>query len=135
MFLSMLNSKQKDMFRELCVYLINVDNDVDEREVTMLQAYCDEMGIPFSEKVAYNNMDDLMKDICEISSESEKRIIAFELIGIVYADQLIKDEEYDCISTFSEISGIPATVMKRFEKSVKDIYTINSELINIINNV
>lgn len=72
MFLSMLNSKQKDMFRELCVYLINVDNDVDEREVTMLQAYCDEMGIPFSEKVAYNNMDDLMKDICEISSESEK---------------------------------------------------------------
>lgn len=50
MFLSMLNSKQKDMFRELCVYLINVDNDVDEREVTMLQAYCDEWVFPFRKR-------------------------------------------------------------------------------------
>lgn len=85
MFLSNLNDTEKEVFCKLANIIACIDGVVPE-ELNSLSLYNREMGTNFSfVNNPKDSVDDLINQISK-SSEKSKKIIAFELIGLAYAD-------------------------------------------------
>ncbi len=89
MFLKSLSKKQKNLFMELAIKAAEANGVVELEEKNMLKSYSMEMEItPFY--TSNRNLEDVLQETKAISTESELRVVLFELMGI-----LISDKEFD----------------------------------------
>lgn len=132
MLLGNLNERQKQLFKDISIFVAYANGSFDEEEKNTVAAYCSEMDIPYSEDTTTDNIDEAMSEIVDISTEVEKRIIAFELIGLAYADGVYHEEERECIEKFSAKAGISATDLEKIDKLVEKVIDVNNEVIKLI---
>ena len=118
MFLKNLNEKCKKSFLELCVNIAKSDGSFGETEKQMIYEYCDELGFDRNIPCCTTELDILLRDLCAISTESEKKIILLELYGLVYADQVFEKEEKNIIDSYVKFSNINA----EDEEAIRRLY-------------
>ena len=92
MFLSMLNDKLKPKFLQLAVNAANANGNFDNIEKNLISIMALEMNIE-SDITESSSEKSLLSDIISCSSETERRIMLFETIAILYSDDKIEDDE------------------------------------------
>lgn len=89
MFLNSLSKKQKNLFMDLAIKAAEANGVVELAEKNMLKAYGIEMEItPFYSSDCEIEM--VLQEMKDVSTESELKIVLFEILGI-----LISDEDFD----------------------------------------
>ena len=130
MYLNKLSEEQKNLFLDLCIHAAMANNVMADEEKELIDQYCAEMDISSPRYSTETSVDDARAKLAEISSGSEKRIIALEIAALMFADNEhdesekvfmreltqsldITDDEYDkilgfvgkIIGLYSEING------------------------------
>lgn len=93
MFLGILSKENKERFINLCGIAVAADGKVAEAEKNLVFAYCREMDIEEHMPEETCSLDELLNEIKSDSSERERRIIAFEILGLFSADDEYASEE------------------------------------------
>ena len=89
MFLNSLSKTHKKLFMELAIKAAEANGVVELAEKNMLKAFSIEMSIePFYS--TNSDIETILQKMEATATENEKRIVLFELMGI-----LISDEEFD----------------------------------------
>ncbi len=129
MFLGLLSEDNKRRFLELCVHSSNADGIFDEKEKDMVYAYCREMNIPEGIPETSKHLDEIINEIYNDSDSKEKRIIIFELLGLMLADENFANEEKDMLQSLcnkfeisdNELSKI-ISLLEIYKKVYDEIY-------------
>ena len=92
MFLMKLSEQAKTDFVELCHYAANADGVFADEERQLISRLCGEMNVAES-NTSLRPLDDLLESVSKNATMPEKKIMVFELLGIVYADNEYTTEE------------------------------------------
>ena len=85
MFLNSLSKKQKNLFMNLAIKAAEANGVVELAEKNMLKAYSMEMEIaPFYTSDC--DIETVLQETKAVSTESELRVVLFELMGILISD-------------------------------------------------
>lgn len=100
MFLQMLASEEKEAFLELAYIAANVDGELHQAEQQLLSLYRGELGLH-----AYEVKDAPMEDLLSFFStqrEEVKKMVFFEVLGVIWVDGKVRPEEADLLSVIQE---------------------------------
>ena len=93
MFLSILNSQEKEDFLNLIINVAEIDGDFTESEKNQIGAYVWEMGLNLKEREEYNKSNETLLNILSKSSNEVKKAIFVEVIALMLVDGMKNEEE------------------------------------------
>ena len=93
MFLSILNSQEKEDFLNLMINVAEIDGDFTESEKNQIGAYVLEMGLNLKEREEYNKSNETLLNILSKSSNEVKKAIFVEVIALMLVDGMKNEEE------------------------------------------
>lgn len=124
MFLEMLNDEQKKLFLHLAVLAANANNIVEDAERDMLIHFAREMIIDpiiSSDK----QVDEITDALRQISGNTERKVILFELVGIMFSDTQCDEMEtafLNEVATKLSVSNADISKMIGLVKDYIDLY-------------
>ena len=131
MFLSMLNEKLKPKFLQLAINAANANGNFDNIEKQLISVMASEMNIESDIKISSSD-ESLLSEIISCSSETERRIMLFETIAILYSDDKIEEDEtrflYRIASSF-DIDHETLSTMITYISDYKRLYIDISNLL------
>lgn len=129
MYLALLKQNEKENFLKLAVALSSADGNFGEEEHFMISQYCDEMGI---DNHIPNDIEKelVVNEIANDSSEQNKKIIIFELLGLAMSDKNFAEAEETLILSLAKKLSLNAD----YVANCKEMITRYLELQNQINN-
>lgn len=111
MFLAILSDEGKKLFYELEVLLAGADENFDASEEAIIRAHCYEMGIGYTGiNVSSRSVDEIIKEISDTLSDSEKKAIFIEMIIVSLADDEYHESEKEIIDKLSTSFGIEKNI-------------------------
>ena len=116
MYLSLLKETEKELFLCLAYDLSSVDDVLGEEEKQMLKLYCDEMEIEDYNLVT-TNRNEIVQEIAVESTQKNKKIIIFELIGLAICDDNYDATEKSFIVNLAEYCT-SATMFNKFSNCI-----------------
>ncbi len=122
MLLSLLTSKEKLKFLDLCVYMIKVDEDTTAYERRLLDRMIAEMGKEITEDYSFErsaNVEDTV-DFFVNSSDAVKRIIFMGLMKISLADEFYNTSEHFFLEEIRVKFDISREMKKKLVQTVYD---------------
>ena len=131
MFLANLNQKEKAVFWDVANAIVRVDGVIAEVEMEMLNQYQDEMHTAFAEGDAKIDKMELLASLKD-SSQAVKKMIYFELFGLVYADAKYTKDEENLMKNVQMLFGITDEDARALEKCVVTIMNTYGELGEIL---
>ncbi|MCR5701149.1 MAG: hypothetical protein K6G76_03270 [Lachnospiraceae bacterium] len=101
MFLHLLNSEQKNLFMNLAIKAAEANGIVELEEKNMLKAYGIEMGIKpvYETDLKTTEIIACLNDICD---EKTRKVIVFEIIGIMISDSVYDETEKEFVYNLAE---------------------------------
>lgn len=106
MFLHSITDKQKELFMKLAIKAAEANGIVNLEEKNMLKAYGIEMGIkPIYETDA--TTEEIVSELKNLCDDKARRIIIFEILGIMISDSEYDDKEKEFIENLAEAFSIP----------------------------
>ena len=124
MFLNSLSKKQKNLFMDLAIKAAEANGVVELAEKNMLKAYGMEMEIvPFYSSDCETEM--VLQAMKDISTESELKIVLFEILGILISDEDFDGSEKEFLNkvrTFFDISQEKCDEMLRLLYDYSSVY-------------
>lgn len=106
MFLNQLNQKEKGIFLQLAILVIQADKTIEESEKVFIEEYAHEMDIPSYDLNSDVDAKSLCKTIGELSSYAVKRIFLVELMACANADGHYDMEEKELIDSMAIDFGL-----------------------------
>ncbi|HZF71239.1 hypothetical protein [Sulfuricurvum sp.] len=132
MFLNKLSEIEKVAFLELAHHVARRDNDFLDIEKEMIRAYCTEMQI---NDIDYNeNQFDIDDTLAKIQDTQSRRIVTLEIMAIIYADNILHEEEQKVIEIMLEKFGLNhhwSTVYSEWTKAILALYAQGNALIEL----
>ena len=128
MFLTELSEIEKRAFASLSYHAAMANGILAVEESKLIEEYCKEMNIHY---FSFDSADDL-KDIEKVfisSTDRIKKIVVFELFGVMYSDGKFDLDEDVFIRNFSKEIGIETETIEAIKKMIDDYY----HLVEIIN--
>ncbi|MDD5999551.1 MAG: hypothetical protein PUC55_07625 [Lachnospiraceae bacterium] len=122
MFLQVMNMEEKEKFLEFVYKIANVDGEYAEEEQEIIDSYKNELEL------------NEIHDTCDIDGlisyfsgkeTSLKKIVLFETIGLVYADDKLVKEEEDILNKITATFGLSDEVIENIKitaKKLQDVY-------------
>lgn len=129
MFLQVMNQEEKEKFLELIYKVANVDGDYAEEEQEMVNNYKIELGIDTIGDT--NSIDELVKYFAS-KSDSLKKIVMFETIGIVNADNKVAKEEADLLALMQSSFAIEAEIVDKINLVAKKLQDVYDEVYDLL---
>lgn len=122
MFLQVMNMEEKMKFLEFVYKIANIDGEYAEEEIEIVNSYKNELGIN-----EIPETDDINGIIEYFSTKEEvlKRIIIFETIGLINADNKIEPEETDLMNKMVKSFHLDSEVVEKIDmvaKRLQDVY-------------
>ena len=111
MYLAALSKKQKDLFLDLSIFSMQSDGVIEPREQEVVYQYCGEMGIERRATVESKSVEDVLKNLKEISTESELKKMTIELVALMYADDDFADEEKELLTKLADAFNFNSHIM------------------------
>lgn len=93
MYLATLSQKQKDLFLDLTIFSMQSDGMIEPREQELAYQYCEEMRIERRAETQSKSVEDVLKELKTISTDSELKKMTIELVALMYADEDFANEE------------------------------------------
>lgn len=128
MYLNQLTLEQKQLFLDLCIHASRTDSQFDEKERSVIEAYCGEMQIPLKCFTAERTMDDVIEKISEISSPEIKRIISLELTALVLSDDIFNAFEREFMNKINEKLCITNALHNEMIEVINDLTLVYSRM-------
>ena len=124
MFLHLLTDKQKYLFLELAIKAAEANGIVEIEEKNMIKVYSIEMGIKPIYKTD-RSTDSIINALDNSCDERTKRIILFEILGIMLSDLEYDYCEKNFVDNLTDSFSIPCEqkdMMLDLLKDYSDIY-------------
>ena len=122
MFLQVMNTEEKEKFLELVYKIANIDGQYAEEEQEIVNSYKNELGL--SKVPETSDIDGLVRYFSAKATEL-KKIVLFETVGLINADEKIEKEEADLLDKMSGAFGLDKDVVDRIKsvaKKLQDVY-------------
>lgn len=129
MYLSLLTSEEKNAFLELAITIASSDNDFSDHEKAMVQLYCNEMQIAYSDNIKVRPLAEILSALKECS-ERTKKIILYEVIGLVLVDGEV-DSETNILNEMQKAFNISPDFTKEC-KNILQEYISFQEKVNAL---
>jgi len=115
MFLNLLQDESKQLTMNLLVNMAKIDENISDIELSILNAYANEMNIPLNPLDTYNmSSKDILDELLN-STEQSKKIIFIEVATLMLSDQIDEKEK----KLFNEIQNA-FNLDKEYAKEVLD---------------
>lgn len=131
MYLNRLSSQMKFAFLELALHLSKTDGQLSYVEKDVIDDYCDEMRIDNNHYQNEMTLEEVM-ELVKVAPEEEQRIIYFELIYLVMADNLYHENERAFMKDFEAILGIHNSVVQEVFDMVSAYRNVISRIDNFV---
>lgn len=132
MLLYKLQDKNKQLFMELELLLVNVDGDYSESEKNLVQRHCKEMGIEPIEYDGDLKLDDILQKINEGMTVMEKKIIFIELITVAMIDGVYDNKERQFVDSLRKLLEIPEEVAEQAYGLVNKLVETSTSIENFV---
>jgi hypothetical protein len=132
MFLNRLAQEEKIAFLELAHYISRSDDDFSETQKNIISQYCMEMAIndiDYSEE-SFN----LDQSISKITNKESQKIVLLEVMALVYADNILHDNEKVILDSMILKFGLNptlATVYAEWSKATLALFVQGNALIEL----
>ncbi|WP_404418826.1 TerB family tellurite resistance protein [Marinospirillum sp.] len=128
MFIHYLNLDQQSALYHFSKQLIAVDGHIDERENLLLETIVSQC----SDNANLDKSYDLVELSSLFSKHSEKMAFLLELVGVGYADQVLKESENDFIKHISETIGVDLSRIEEMKGWVQRQLALVTEAQNFL---
>ena len=81
------------MALDLLIYGMKADNEAQEKEKTLIQQYCDEMGITFRIEPKMASVEKVMSALYESSTKQDLKKIFIEVLFLLMLDDVNEEEQ------------------------------------------
>lgn len=115
MFANLMNREEKEKFLELVYKIANCDQNYAEEEEELINNYKIELGL--TDILETDSMENIIKYFGN-KEEQIKKIVFFEVYGIIMADDAIADKEDQTIIQIKENFGLEEVVYDRLISAV-----------------
>ena len=120
MYLALLNKEQKEIFLGLAYNLSNIDGDYSSPEQQMIESYCGEMNIEYSDSIAKVELNTIMENINKIFDNKSIKIVLFELIGLAMVDNNYDETEHAFLNSIQNLFSVDSEFMSKAENYIKN---------------
>jgi tellurite resistance protein len=97
MYLALLNREEQQLFLELASIVANVDEEFSDEEAQLIELFRKEMNLPEKEYPIQNiGLTKILEKFGKSTSASQ-RMIFIEILGLVYADDSLHENEKDLL--------------------------------------
>ena len=128
MYLGLLKESQKEMFLELAINLAKSDGDYSEEEHAIITSYCQEMQISFERDKKNRSIDELVSEFALLCTAQEKKIIAFEIIGLAMCDNVYHEKEKTIIEKMRKEFGLGNEFLEKCKTVIKEYIELQKKI-------
>lgn len=132
MYLSMLSRNQKELFLELAYQLAFADKDYSENEKNMMKAYCQEMQLPEKVEEFSKGLNEIIDDLNAECSETEKKIVLFEIVGFALVDGNYDENEKCLIRSVQKKFEIEPEYINNCEKILEEYISFQTKINTLV---
>ncbi|MBQ1175577.1 MAG: TerB family tellurite resistance protein [Treponema sp.] len=134
MYLALLNKEQKEIFLGLAYNLSNIDGDYSSPEQQMIESYCGEMNIEYSDSIAKVELNTIMENINKIFDNKSIKIVLFELIGLAMVDNNYDETEHAFLNSIQNLFSVDSEFMSKAENYIKNYLDLQLNINTLILN-
>lgn len=134
MYLALLNKEQKEIFLGLAYNLANIDGDYSSSEQQMIESYCGEMNIEYSDSIAKVELNTIMENINKIFDNKSIKIVLFELIGLAMVDNNYDETEHAFLNSIQNLFSVDSEFMSKAENYIKNYLDLQLNINTLILN-
>ena len=125
MFLQVMNVEEKEKFLEFIYKIANIEGDYAEEENELINSYKNELGL--SEIGDTCNIEELIEYFSTKTMEM-KKIILFEVIGLINADDKIVKEEEDFLNKVIVSFGLNTEIVEKIKSIALKLQNVYDEI-------
>ncbi len=129
MFLKVMNQEEKEKFLELIYKVANIDGEYAEEEEEIIDNYKIELGIKNMEETA--SLEELV-DYFGIKNSSLKKIVFFETVGLVNADDKFEKAEEEVLLLMHKKFGFDDREYEKIINIAKKLQSVYDEVFELI---
>ncbi len=133
MFLDLLTNEEKEWFMDLAIKAVESNGKIAKEETVMLRTFANEMKI--SPRSSTNEeLKTILQNFENNSSKKSKRIVLFELIGTLFADNEFDDLERNFLSEVSNSFEIAESDKNEMISEISKYSELFNEICKIVLN-
>lgn len=129
MFLNKLTLLEKESFISLGVHAANANGFFDDKEYAMIEEYCKEMGIAFFDARKVKKMEEIINVFRE---SANKKMVLFEVLGLLYADGSYDDKENVFVQDFAKKIGLSSDDVEQQNNLIVKYLDLVKEIFDVI---
>lgn len=130
MFLDRLRSEEKKAFMVIANHAAEINGVVEEQEKQLLSEYCLELQISGNEAEGMKYEEAVT--LFALAERSKKRILIFEILGLLYADGVFDAEEKQFIVELTQSIGLNKNEFDRILASLDRYIESVTEITEVI---
>lgn len=129
MFLQVMNTEEKAKFLEYAYKIASIDGDFAEEEQEIINSYKNEVGLH-----EISDTSDIDGLIAFFSTKSDvlKKIVLFETIGLINADDKIAKEEEAILKKIIDSFDLDIEVVNKINYVVKKMQEVYDEVYDVL---
>lgn len=131
MFLSNLNSNQKNLFIQLAIKAAESNGIVPIEQKNMLKAFAMEMSIS-PVYTTDRDTEDIINELIATSNERELKIILFEILGIIVADSVFDEKEKVFVGHVVEKCNLDTALIDQMVKLLDDYANVFKSIVDVV---
>ena len=129
MFLQVMNEEEKENFLELVYKIANVDGDYAEEEKELIDSYKKELNLNTIPETS--TIDELVKYFSE-KTIGLKKIVLFETIGMINADNIVAKEETEVFDKMVASFEFDAESVKELKALAEKLQSVYDEIYEVL---
>ena len=134
MFLNLLKEENKARFAELCRYAAYADDVLEKREQEMISTYCKEMGIAeiLLDQKNGSTLDLVLSELNQNTSDTEKKIVLFEILGLLFSDDEYTEKEEQFVMNIIERFGLEKSTVTHMCSLLEIHKTVYQQIYTVV---
>lgn len=129
MFLQVMNMEEKEKFLEFIYKIANIEGEYAEEEQELINSYKNELGV--FEIHDTSNIEELI-DYFATKTVEMKKIILFEVIGMINADDKVASEEEELLNKVTASFGLDNGITQKIKVVAKKLQDVYDEVYDIL---
>jgi len=132
MYLTVLSNEEKEIFLNIAYAVASADGNYSDMEKAIIAEYCREMQME-CEEISLSKFDEtLLERINIISSETVKKIIIFEIIGLTMIDKNYDVKEKELVKKMVDIFGIDIGYSENCEEVIREYISLQLKINQLV---
>ncbi len=129
MFLNLLTQEEKEQYLLLAVIAANINGCLEDEEKKIIEGYRREMDISVDPSVFDSDPDEeSVFHFFSMTGKPHKRIVLFELIGLLTCDRVLDEKETSFLIRFCSAIGLSADEIDTVSQLALRFFDIVAEI-------